>query len=397
MAIAHFTSSSTTKTNDELPPQSKKKHSKVSRVMAVLISGILLCWRQHATTSMLRSLYSGAALRERENATTTVLASTTRTRPTSSEKINKTQELVIFYNIFINPQNARNGIRIVQEQLEARAAQRHLANATLHYTRIGDLNASLPPCDPCIQLGAVETGDEEFTLQSLYEYCQSNTASRVIYIHNKGSFTKTASNERLRRVLTKAAFSSQCSEMPRQQEDQCNMCSAHFSVYPAHHTVGNMFVAECDYVQKLIPPNRFAEAKETAITKARSLTWEQLGFPAKPRRSRLYQFERDSWVGVKRYAMEHWVYSHPSVRPCDVYHFEFKYSRFRPPANWDTLLPDRQLAPLGDENLRMSKKFHPWFLLPGRLYEYRELYSQVPPNTSWVYSQYPNTSVLDAF
>ena len=24
------------------------------------------------------------------------------------------------------------------------------------------------------------------------------------------------------------------------------------------------------------------------------------------------------WVGTGRYAMEHWVHSHPSVRPCDV-------------------------------------------------------------------------------
>ena len=42
--------------------------------------------------------------------------------------------------------------------------------------------------------------------------------------------------------------------------------------------------------------------------------WGRLGFAI----SGPPHLQGTPWVGTGRYAMEHWVHSHPSVRPCDV-------------------------------------------------------------------------------
>ena len=62
--------------------------------------------------------------------------------------------------------------------------------------------------------------------------------------------------------------------------------------------------ASCRYVATLLPPHVFQEGMD-AYWGALNFTTggTLLGWP---------------WVGTGRYAMEHWVHSHPSVRPCDV-------------------------------------------------------------------------------
>lgn len=293
-----------------------------------------------------------------------------------------TAEVAIFYNIFIPPGEEQNALRIVKEQLDARASQKHLANTKLYYTRIGDLNAPLPSCHNCVELQAVEEGNEVLTLQSMYEYCQSNVADRVIYIHNKGSFTRNPSNELLRKILTKAAFSPECSQKPlRDEHNEFDICSAHFTVFPIAHTIGNIFVAECDYVKKLIPPMQYEDAKRAVLRKARHGLLAE-----KPSHKMMYQFGH-AWLGLGRYAAEHWVYSHPSVRPSDVYRFPLSYDTSTTPKNWEEMKLVRQSAPDGFQKWP-EHDVHPWFLLPGRLYQYRELYSEMPPYTNWIYKAF---------
>lgn len=173
---------------------------------------------------------------------------------------------------------------------------------------------------------------------------------------------------------------SRTAENDQQHKQGCDVCLAQFSIFPFHSTIGNMFVAKCNYVVKLIPPKHFEQIKDQVMAKAWNMTWEELGL-AKPRRSIEWQFHRESWVGVKRFAMEHWMYSHPSVRPCDVFHVNFSYQK--PPENADVLVPKRQRAPMA--NTSCGGGFHPWFKLQGRLYEYHALYSELPCNTSWIY------------
>ena len=65
-----------------------------------------------------------------------------------------------------------------------------------------------------------------------------------------------------------------------------------------------MWLASCRYVAKLLPPPQFQKGMDTY--------WGALGFDKGGR------LMGTPWVGTGRFAMEHWVHSHPSVRPCDV-------------------------------------------------------------------------------
>jgi hypothetical protein len=139
-----------------------------------------------------------------------------------------------------------------------------------------------------------------------------------------------------------------------------------------------MFLADCTYVCKLIPPKRFVIRKAQVYQEAQNDSNFVGMMPA-------YQFGRKSWVGLGRYAMEHWIYSHPSVRPCDVYR-DGAFSYERPPRSIDWV-PSRRPAPAYTRS-EVAMEFHPWFLLPGRLYEWRKLYSVAPPDDSWVWKFY---------
>ena len=313
----------------------------------------------------------------------------------AAREIPKTRkkELAIFYNIFISPKDVDNSLAIVQEQLDFREAHPNLANVTLYYAKIGAQHVQLPRrCDPCEELTSVRYGSELTTLRYLYQYCQDQPLTgRVVYIHDKGSFTNTPRNRKLRVALTRGAFSEECTEMPSESDDsrdKCDICSAQFSVFPTPHTPGNMFVADCDYIVKLMPPSKYIKAKEALVFNFWNSTWESLGLPPYPnlgeKREQLY---KKGWMGIERFALEQWAYSHPSVRPCDVFHERYHYQR--PPPHPRKLIAERQMAPQGNSSLTDIEIFHPWFRLPARLYEYRALYSQVPPNNSWVYRAYP--------
>ena len=67
-----------------------------------------------------------------------------------------------------------------------------------------------------------------------------------------------------------------------------------------------MWLASCRYVAKLLPPPQFQKGMDTY--------WGRLGFAI----SGPPAMQGTPWVGTGRYAMEHWVHSHPLVRPCDV-------------------------------------------------------------------------------
>lgn len=131
-----------------------------------------------------------------------------------------------------------------------------------------------------------------------------------------------------------------------------------------------MWLARCSYVQHLIEPNQFAHKM-----KQHSLGGGQNYAPCD---------------GRGRYAAEHWIHSHPTVRPCDLY----KDAKF----TWNyNLIPknkifikniDLQPAPrFGLEQYVVPK------MCPGRgtnikhrLREYKGLYNQTPPETWWGYN-----------
>ena len=309
-------------------------------------------------------------------------------RSSRARNITDKNDIAIFYNVYIKENDTARGIKIVNEQLEARASSPTLSRTMLYYNHIGDINVRFPLCEPCLRLNISRSGNEVMTLQALHRYCAANPNARVIYIHSKGTYTSTVKNDMLRRVLTKGAFSDLCAHMTGEKGGEnavCNVCAAKINAIPFHSVPGNMFVAECSYVNLLTEPRQYAQKREKMMEELHSLSsssLDSLGFLSKP--SIRWQFYRPSWIGLERYAMEHWICSHPSFQGCDLYNTSFSYMN---PPNTNTLQEGLEQAPRGSINDN-KMPLHPFFLLKGVLYAYKKIYNQTPPSTSWIYKFY---------
>ena len=325
------------------------------------------------------------------------------------------QKIAIFFNTFLRidgkPGEKERGNRIIKGQLEMIDQQPLLANASLYYSRFGALDIDWPGCGnrTCIEIVAHPAGDEVLTLQPLHEYCERNPLDRVIYIHNKGSYTASRSNEVLRNVLMKAVLSTACVDMANSGNSTCNTCSSQLAALPFTAYTGNMWVAECAYVKKLIPPKDYEPAKQKIHDGVLHAIKKQIGTNStffevklyngttafKFKKSEFWQMNRESWIGIARYAMEHWLGSHPDLKPCDVFSrshpgtpkIGYKARRLKVSA----LVPRLQVSMKGA--FAAEGIFQPWFMQEGKLCEYKALYSKVPVNSSWFYRYFNNTPV----
>ena len=219
-----------------------------------------------------------------------------------------------------------------------------------------------------------DEGTEIGTLKLLWDHCQKKDledGETVVYLHNKGSFHPKKENDLLRKWLTRAALSRECSNMP----SSCNVCSYRMSPLPHPHTPGNMWAAKCEYIKQLIDPTKFGAKME-----------------------QLYQTEENPMIGTGRYAAEHWVHSHLRVQPCDLSTSDYAW-------NYDGL-PEvdnfgLEAAPRYDWN-KLSKglsRNDPRFGFDHRLAEYKFLYNETPPVSwfGWVfYHDAPAATEADA-
>ena len=230
----------------------------------------------------------------------------------------------VFYNLFVkNEEDAPRVMDIVKEQFKKSLPGVHYP---IYVNSIGthlDFNSNYGSGDgsdatntkplntterPIEILGRYETADEHVTLKALWDYCvkPQNKHKKVVYLHSKGSFTNSQNNGKLRRFLTAGALSKECATIGSNASKKgtgnsysCNMCSSRFSPVPHPHTSGNMWLAKCSYVKKLIDPEQFEAAMES-----------------------LEHDDGEEFLacdGRGRYSAEHWVHSHPSVKPCDLY------------------------------------------------------------------------------
>lgn len=202
---------------------------------------------------------------------------------------------------------------------------------------------------------------EIVTLQSIWEYCQIHSEERVIYLHSKGAYHPSEENDQMRGLLTKGALSSACATV---SPDICNVCSYRFAPFPHPHTPGNMFLAHCSYVKNLIEPKEFTNVMDAVETR----------LVTKPE-------THGSCVGKGRWAAEHWVHSHPSIKPCDLYNnsaFAWGY---------DGLAEYQE----GDFDFAIAPRYHldewpsgcEFSDLTHRLKEYRFLYNMTPGEDWW--------------
>lgn len=288
--------------------------------------------------------------------------------------------MAIFFNAFVPPRGVGAGpehaTEIIQEQLGQRNESSAMRNVPVYYTLIGenvsDSNIFTPNCH---MLQYATSGNEELTLGSLYEFCIRNPSARVTYIHDKGSFSKRPSNTKRRRFVTKAVFSNACATMPA---EMCNICSLEFSVLPTHHAPGNMWTADCSYIQKLLPPRQFA-SKMREMYASLETCESNLTCAIQPNST-----WPDNFLGLGRHAMEVWAYSHPQVRPCvtmeEAYVGQPSLEDFKP----------RLIRAPKDNKIRGIGKMTamPWFQMEGRLYQYDYIYGEKPSEDSWFWNTY---------
>lgn len=197
----------------------------------------------------------------------------------------------VFFNIFVkNNASLRHATLVASEQMSMTASQQ------VFVVSIGPFPL-VPP--HATLLKHLKTGSEIATLDHLWQYCVSHSNSTVVYIHSKGTYHRTRANENLRHFLTRGALSDECAGLP----DTCNVCSSRMSPLPHPHTPGNMWLARCSYIRRLIRPIHFSNKLDAIYGK------------------------REDWSkGTGRYSSEHWVHSHPTVSPCDLYGGKFVWN-----------------------------------------------------------------------
>ena len=352
---------------------------------------------------------------ERQSPFITTKAAFTTTKKTIVAK--EVERIPIFYNAFTaKPENVSNVQALIREQLSFMIPEWH---GPVYLTTIGQTldnittststNSSIDnnrAREDVITRQHLAQGDEAATLQALWEYCTAHTNSRVIYLHSKGSFHPSPANTQLRLFLTRGALSPECarstawsSSSSSDDDDDdddtaCNVCSSRFSPLPHPHTPGNMWLARCDYVVKLIEPRLFTVLMDAMHAKlSSSSSSEQRSWLSKAQQQQLWI--KAYTTGTKRFAQEHWIHSHPTVRPCDLYpHQDFVWGYKNVP-NYDNFTAQIAMGPrfatLEQYRRGDVRKIFPGLFVPERLYEYQFLYNQEPPDSWWGWDLFANT------
>ncbi|CAK0854265.1 unnamed protein product, partial [Prorocentrum cordatum] len=301
--------------------------------------------------------------------------------------------LAVFYHVFQKDDSEGANLTgsIVKEHMDVvKASAAFRAGLTLNYVFIGPIGSKVPElinCPTCHQLEHKQAGDEVVTLQYLFDHCKHNPSDRVLYMHSKGSFHKKPENDDFRRFLTKGAWSDACQNMPQ----ECNACGSRFSPLPHQHFPGNMWVARCEYVSRLVEPSKMA----TAMQKVTMLSGGvgESGVPTSGQPLELdWDGQMSAWLGLGRFAMEHWLPSHPSHAPCDVYGgTDYIWAYDGIPTTWTPKLyklprPDLPLSHYckhnggPDQNLTKVKAW--------RLFEWQTLYPGAPRRSGPLWRYY---------
>jgi hypothetical protein len=342
------------------------------------------------------------------------------TAPLKNPRMNDSLPWTVFYHVY-SP-FGRNVTHIIDEQLrtvnESHAAtSRSQSLLKVYFSLVGD-GSHLPKsvvediCQnysnlQCELVHRAQQGNENLTLNAMYQYCLDNPDQNqtVIYFHSKGSYHDTVENQYWRRHLLSAITSADCLENMRGSGSRCNVCGLQFFPVWAFFFPGNFFVSRCSYISKLLAPNTFAEGMQNVSKEMLQLKKE--GFFE----TNLFNPHKEGTLGLDRYAWEHWVGSHPSIRPCDLsptanfrawvkpfhlsnisatQHRNFKWSlapRVDIWAPWYRIQTGKRTAVMADQDLRLRE----YFLLGGLLFKWNRLYPSSPvEEENWVYDWFPD-------
>jgi hypothetical protein len=329
-------------------------------------------------------------------------------------KVHESPQFAIFYNIFVPSDQGEKGVgnslRIVQEQLSQVGSSYAMSlqkQPTIFYNTLGKRDGIVAIaiqiiCHDnnltCTHMKHYDDGLEQVTLQKVHDFCSIHEDHRVVYLHTKGAYHTRPANERWRRHMTAATTSQDCLAPPN---NTCNLCGSIYYPFWASFMPGNMWTAQCSYIQQLLPPKEFEQKQRHLIKEV--LIMRALGtlslrmFPKKDGSS----LSMGDLYGLNRFADEHWVGSHPAVVPCDVTggidlallwgsqqtrsNFDMA-PRAAVDARWFTVSRTNTRSILTNEKDRIQE----YYFLGGRLFLWLGLYNQVAPESSWVWNWFPD-------
>ena len=212
----------------------------------------------------------------------------------------------------------------------------------------------------------------------------------------------------------------------------CNVCGLLFYPLWTFLFPGNFFTAHCTYVQQLLPPHEFVMQMQRLVEQVRR---QQVVAANKKKNNghgrggsftaNLFPIDNPGNMGLDRYAAEHWIGSHPSIRPCDMsvtedilywrlggggnndekqqqqqqqvvadptttamFHWSMAPRKGIFNATWYRLDQDLLAKILANETLRKTE----YFLLGGHLWKWSMLYGDDPKPAydSWIWDWFPD-------
>jgi hypothetical protein len=275
------------------------------------------------------------------------------------------------------------------------------------------------------------------TLGPLQQFCRQNPSSRVSYIHSSPAIAGDASSSssssvqlvrldstiderqrRLLRHLTMAATSEECyqhlrpppsqsSSSQSSSPSQCNLCGLAFRTGPVLRMQGNMWMAQCEYVNSLEEPGAFSSKMEHYAEEALVREYlTQLSF-------NVSEDELPLALGLGEFAHDHWAGSGPLLRPCDLSTSIAGNDSFwvdggdRSQNYFAWALAPRLAHPLAREDSAASRgargsalptpaatpRVKELDLLAGHLLKWFTVYGRAPPRGSWVWSWFPDAEL----
>jgi hypothetical protein len=330
------------------------------------------------------------------------------------ENLTTSTPYAIFYNIYVDPADKlriENALNIVEEQIAQVGksfANHYPGNRTvkLYYSTVGGpIHRSwmLSLCRmhgvDCHFLQHWNEGDEDVTLQRIHDYCGEHISNSVAYIHSKGSYHSEdmdpmwAGQNRWRRHMTDAVLTKDCLEP---SNSTCNVCGLLFQPIPSEHFPGNMWTATCRYIRQLAPPGMLRLRRTRAIQAVNVLMKQEKA--DRPIDAKFCPYD-PLLLGLSRFFAEHWIGTHPSIRPCDLSSspslefwktgdrdasdHSFSIAPRHPiDAEWDFYNYCNYSQIMDNDEERLKE----YFLLPGHLFRWIKEYNATAPDDSWIWT-----------
>jgi hypothetical protein len=307
----------------------------------------------------------------------------------------------VFYDVYVPEDSGEIHEQALVSQLRIMDDSLGGTGATIYVISMGSeqTNANLCTslnnldCQVLTHLPEPYVGEAQ---RELHGFCRVNPTAKVSYIKNRLSTSLQARDtpsQDLLQHITRAALCKDCLQ-PSHKNFHCDACGLRYVTLPAMSFAGNMYTAECSYVNQLLEPEVFVEKMSEYVAEVMTLRMDWTFF------STLFD---DSMVsmGVDHYAMDQWIASGRRSKPCDVYHGRISDLTAANDNDIDFTLQSapRQVATLFEDEIdpnRMAALSNGRFrvrevtFIPGLILKWLVLYGRNESLPPWVYDVYPD-------